>query len=190
MLTQPWSHDPARAQYQKMIYNQYRTDRTHRTLKGIDEQIHKAQTATASQTTVKRNRLIKLTEAKIECEPRIGIQDPHPGQLERLHHQHQPPHPKIHDQGIPPTLTDQETLPHVKARPRHTPDLPPATRPDRNPPNHHVRCPSPDPPPRSCHQHHPIRQLIGTLQRYRTIDIQAGNHIITAENPTPPNTTT
>ena len=34
-----------------------------------------------------------------------------------------------------------------------------------------------------------IHQLVGTLRRYRTIDIQAGNHIITTENPIPPNTT-
>lgn len=68
VLAQPWSRGPAGAQYQEMIYYQYRTDRARRTLKGIDEQVRKAQTATAGQATVKRNRFIKLTEAKIECE--------------------------------------------------------------------------------------------------------------------------
>ena len=32
-----------------------------------------------------------------------------------------------------------------------------------------------------------LRQLVRSLRRYRTIDIQAGDHIITAEDPIPPN---
>lgn len=31
-----------------------------------------------------------------------------------------------------------------------------------------------------------LRQLVRSLRRYRTIDIQAGDHIITAEDPLPP----
>ena len=32
----------------------------------------------------------------------------------------------------------------------------------------------------------PLKHLIRSLRRYRTIEIQAGDHIITAENPLPP----
>ena len=34
-----------------------------------------------------------------------------------------------------------------------------------------------------------IKQLVKTLRRYRTIDIQAGDQIVTAEDPLPPEVT-
>jgi transposase len=43
------------------IFYQYRSDRARRTLKGIDQQISKAEKAVAGQTPVKRNRFIQLT---------------------------------------------------------------------------------------------------------------------------------
>ena len=49
--------DPRR----RMIFYQYRADRARRTLKGIDQQILKAEKAIAGQTPVKRNRFIQLT---------------------------------------------------------------------------------------------------------------------------------
>jgi Transposase DDE domain len=51
--------DPRR----RMIFYQYRADRAHRSLKGIDQQIVKAEKAVAGQTPVKRNRFVQLTGA-------------------------------------------------------------------------------------------------------------------------------
>lgn len=44
-----------------MIYYQYRADRARRTLRGIDEQVAKAERAVCGQAPVKRNRFIKIT---------------------------------------------------------------------------------------------------------------------------------
>jgi hypothetical protein len=45
----------------RMIFYQYRADRARRSLKGIDQQILKAEKAIAGQTPVKRNRFVQLT---------------------------------------------------------------------------------------------------------------------------------
>ena len=49
--------DPRR----RTIFYQYRADRARRTLKGIDQQIAKAEKAVAGQAAVKRNRFVQLT---------------------------------------------------------------------------------------------------------------------------------
>ena len=46
-----------------MIFYQYRADRARRTLRGIDEQLAKAEKAIAGKVAVKRNRFIKLAGA-------------------------------------------------------------------------------------------------------------------------------
>src|SRR5438105_83841 len=46
-----------------MRYYQYKHDRARRTLKGIDEQVAKAEQAAAGKTAVKRNRFVPLTGA-------------------------------------------------------------------------------------------------------------------------------
>jgi hypothetical protein len=46
-----------------MIHYQYRHDRARRTLRGIDEQVAKAQRAVDGHAPVKRNRYIQLTGA-------------------------------------------------------------------------------------------------------------------------------
>jgi len=51
--------DPRR----RTIFYQYRADRARRTLKGIDQQIAKAEKAVAGQAAVKRNRFVQLTGA-------------------------------------------------------------------------------------------------------------------------------
>jgi hypothetical protein len=45
----------------RTIFYQYRTDRATRTLRGIDEQIAKAEKAIKGQAAVKRNRFVQLT---------------------------------------------------------------------------------------------------------------------------------
>ena len=64
VLTQPWpstSAEKARGIPDRVIYYQYRHERARRTLRGIDEQVGKAEKAVAGQAPVKRNRFIKLT---------------------------------------------------------------------------------------------------------------------------------
>jgi transposase len=66
IFTQPWpatSSEKARGIPDRVIYYQYRHDRARRTLRGIDEQIAKAEKAVAGKVSVKRNRFIKLTGA-------------------------------------------------------------------------------------------------------------------------------
>jgi hypothetical protein len=60
-LTQPWPGGPNSSRRDQVIYYQYRTDRARRTLRGIDEQIGKAERAVAGKVPVKRNRFITLT---------------------------------------------------------------------------------------------------------------------------------
>jgi hypothetical protein len=66
VLTQPWpstSAEKARGIPDRVIYYQYRHDRARRTLRGIDEQVAKAERAVDGKAPVKRNRYIQLTGA-------------------------------------------------------------------------------------------------------------------------------
>ena len=66
VFTQPWpatAAEKARGIPDRVIYYQYRHDRARRTLRGIDEQVAKAERAVDGKAPVKRNRFIKLTGA-------------------------------------------------------------------------------------------------------------------------------
>jgi hypothetical protein len=63
IFTQPWPAGPADKRRDQIIYYQYRADRARRTLHGIDEQVAKAEKAVAGKTPVKRNRFVTLTSA-------------------------------------------------------------------------------------------------------------------------------
>jgi hypothetical protein len=66
MLTQPWppsSAEKARGIPDRVIYYQFRQDRARRTLRGIDEQVAKAERAVDGHALVKRNRYIQLSGA-------------------------------------------------------------------------------------------------------------------------------
>ena len=66
MLTQPWpatSSEKARGIPDRVIYYQFRHDRARRTLRGIDEQVAKAERAVDGHAPVKRNRYIQLSGA-------------------------------------------------------------------------------------------------------------------------------
>jgi transposase len=63
VFTQPWPAtevQKAAGRRDKVIYYQYRADRGRRTLRGIDEQVAKAEKAVAGKVPVKRNRFITL----------------------------------------------------------------------------------------------------------------------------------
>jgi hypothetical protein len=66
VLTQPWpatSAEKARGIPDRVIHYQYRHDRARRTLRGIDEQVAKAQRAVDGHAPVKRNRYIQPSGA-------------------------------------------------------------------------------------------------------------------------------
>ena len=63
-LTQPWpatDREKTRGVPDRVIHYQYRADRARRTMRGIDEQIAKAQKAVDGKAPVKRNRFVTLT---------------------------------------------------------------------------------------------------------------------------------
>jgi Transposase DDE domain len=61
VFTQPWPAGPNGGRRDQVIYYQYRHDRARRTLRGIDQQVRKAEQAVAGNAPVKRNRFIRLT---------------------------------------------------------------------------------------------------------------------------------
>jgi hypothetical protein len=66
VLIQPWpatSSEKARGIPDRVIYYQFRHDRARRTLRGIDEQVAKAQRAVDGHAPVKRHRYIQLSGA-------------------------------------------------------------------------------------------------------------------------------
>jgi hypothetical protein len=66
VFTQPWpatTGEKARGTPDRVIYYQYRHDRARRTLRGIDQQVAKAEKAVDGHAPVKRNRFIQLTGA-------------------------------------------------------------------------------------------------------------------------------
>jgi hypothetical protein len=63
VFTQPWPAGPKDKRRDQVIYYQYRADRARRTLHGIDEQVAKAAKAVAGLAPVKRNRFIALDGA-------------------------------------------------------------------------------------------------------------------------------
>ena len=61
VFTQPWPAGPDGGRRDQVIYCQYKADRARRTLRGIDEQVRKAEQAVAGKMPVKRNRFIQLS---------------------------------------------------------------------------------------------------------------------------------
>jgi hypothetical protein len=61
VFTQPWPAGPTGGRRDQVIYYQHRADRARRTLRGIDEQVKKAEQAVAGNAPVKRNRFIQLS---------------------------------------------------------------------------------------------------------------------------------
>jgi hypothetical protein len=63
ILTQPRPAGPRDRRRDEVVYYQYKADRARRSLRGIDEQVTKAERAVAGKVPVKRNRFIKLVGA-------------------------------------------------------------------------------------------------------------------------------
>jgi hypothetical protein len=63
VFIQPWPAGPADHRRDHTFIYRYRADRARRTLRGIDQQVAKAEQAVAGKTAVKRNRYVRLTGA-------------------------------------------------------------------------------------------------------------------------------
>jgi hypothetical protein len=63
VFVQPWPAGTADRRRDQVIYYQYRADRARRTRHGIDEQIAKAEQAVAGKTAVNGNRFVQLSGA-------------------------------------------------------------------------------------------------------------------------------
>lgn len=183
-LTQPWPPGPNSTRRDQVIYYQYRADRARRTLRGIDEQVGKAEKAVAGKVPVKRNRFITLAggdksvNRELEAKARTlagwksyitNITAPSPefviGAYHQLWHIEKSFRMSKHD---------------LQARPIY----------------HHKR--------ESIEAHlavvfaalavthlietktgWSIKKFVQTTRRYRTITVRAGAHVLTAEEPLP-----
>ncbi len=63
VFIQPWPAHPSDQRRDQVFYYRYSADRARRTLHGINEQVRKAEDAVAGRTPVKRNRFVKLSGA-------------------------------------------------------------------------------------------------------------------------------
>lgn len=188
VLTQPWARGSLAAQQAETIYYQYRADRVRRSLRGIDEQVRKAADAVAGRTAVKRNRFVRLDGGKksinLELEAKARTLAGWKGYITNL------PDPTAemvigaYHQLWQVEKSFRMSKSDLRARPIY----------------HHKRD--------SIEAHLTIvfaalavarwletstgvsiKQLVKTLRRYRTIDIQAGDQTVTAEDPLPDNVT-
>ena len=188
VLTQPWpatSSEKARGIPDRVIHYQYRHDRARRTLRGIDEQVAKAQTCRRWACPGQTQPVHPAHRRDQDREPRVGGQDPRAGRLEGIHHQPGRPDP-------PTFVIDayHQLWRIEKAFRMSKHDL------QARPIYHHIR--------ESIEAHltivfaamavshyietqtgWSIKKFVRTARRYRTVQIKAGRQILTAADPLP-----
>lgn len=183
VFAQPWPAGPTDKRKDQVIYYQYKADRARRTLRGIEEQVAKAENAVAGKAPVKRNRFITLSggtkhvNRTLEAKARslAGIK----GYITNL------------DASAEFVIDAYHQLFHIEASFRMSKhDL------QARPIYHHKR--------ESIEAHltivfaalavsrwiehetgWSIRKFVRIARRYRVIEIQAGGHTVTAADPLP-----
>jgi hypothetical protein len=145
VFVQPWPAGPTDKRRDQTIYYQYRADRARRTLRGIDEQVAKAEKAVAGATPVKRNRFVQLSggtrsvNRALEAKARAlaGLK----GYVTNLQAcpDGTPRHRAVRDRRLPPAVPDREVVPNVQTRPPGPPDLRAQAGLHRGAPDHRVR---------------------------------------------------
>jgi hypothetical protein len=188
VFTQPWPAGPNGGRCDQVIYYQYRHDRAHRTLRGIDEQVAKAEKAAAGQIPVKRNRFIRLPsgtptvnrELETKARALAGLK----GYVTNL---------RACPDGTPvaaefvigahhPLLQIEKSFPDGQKRPAGPPGVPRT----RDSIEAHLTIVFAALAVSRWIEHRigwSIRKFVKTTRRYRTIQIQAGDHPITAADP-------
>jgi hypothetical protein len=190
LFTQPWPAGPSSKRRDQVIYYQFKVSRARRTLRGIDEQVAKAAKAVAGLAPVKRNRFIALngaaTSVNRELEAKARALAGLKGYVTNL---------ATCPDGTPVTpefvIGSYHRLFEIEKSFRMSKhDL------QARPVYHHLR--------ESIEAHltivfaalavsrwiehqtgWSIRKFIKTARRYRTIEIQAGRHTVTAAEPLP-----
>ena len=128
VLTQPWpatSSEKARGIPDRVIYYQYRHDRARRTLRGIDEQVAKAERAVDGHAPVNAtgtsscHRATKSVNRELEAKTR-GLAG-WKGYTTNLTGRE----PGVRHRRLSPAVAHREGLPDVQARPAGPADLPP-----------------------------------------------------------------
>ncbi|MGH3990245.1 MAG: IS1634 family transposase, partial [Pseudonocardiaceae bacterium] len=188
VFTAPWpatAKQRAAGRRDKVTYYQYRADRARRTQRGIDEQVGKAEKAVAGKVAVKRNRFVKLTggqksvNRELEAKARAlagfkayitNLTDPSPEFVTGAYHQLW----RI-EQSFRMSKHDLQARP-IYHRKRESIDAHLSvvfaalaiTRliEDRT--------------------GWSIKRFVRTTRRYRSVQIRAGNQVLTAEDPLPP----
>ena len=175
VFTQPWPAGPDGGRRDQVIYYQYKADRARRTLRGIDEQVKKAEQAVAGKTPVKRNRFIRLSggtravNRELEEKAR-ALAGPEglchqPAGLPRRHARDR----GVRDRRLPPAVPGREELPDVQARPAGPARLPPPAGLHRSPPDDRLRGTRGQPVDRARHRlvHPQVREDSPPLPHHR-----------------------
>ena len=184
LFTQPWPAGPTDRRRDQVIYYQYKADRARRTLRGIDEQVGKAEKAVAGKVPVKRNRFIKLTGTTKSVNRELEAKARAPAGIKAYITNITAPTPEFVIEAYHRLWRIEKTFRMSKHDLRARPIY------------HHKR--------ESIEAHltvvfaalavtHIIEQATGwsiktfvrTTRRYRTVTIQAGPQMITAEDPLP-----
>jgi hypothetical protein len=184
VLTQPRPAGPSDRRRDEVVYYQYKHDRARRTLRGIDEQVTKAERAVAGKVPVKRNRFIalvggdKAVNRALEAKARAlaGWK----GYITNL------PEPSAEF-----VIGAYHRLFQIEASFRMSKhDL--AARPiyhhKRGSIEAHLTMCSPRSPWAGSSEDRPgwsIRKFVQTARRHRTVQIRAGSQLLTAEDPIP-----
>ena len=190
VFTQPWPAGPHGGRRDQVIYYQYRAGRARRTLRGIDEQVKKAEQAVAGKTPVKRNRFVQLSggtrKVNRELEDKARALAGLKGYVTNL---------RACPDGTPVTAEFVIGAYHQLFQiekgfrmSKHDLQARPIYHRTRDSIEAHLTIVFAALAVSRWIEHTTgwsIRRFVKTARRYRTIQIQAGNHIITAADPLP-----
>ena len=190
VFTQPWPAGPTDNRRDQVIYYQYRTDRARRTLRGIDEQVAKAEKAVAGATPIKRNRFVQLSggtrsvNRTLEAKARAlaGLK----GYVTNL--QACPDGTPITAEFVIDAYHRLFQIEKSFRMSKHDLQARPIYHRTRDSIDAHLTIVFAALAVARTIEDHTgwsIRKFVRTARRYRTIEIQAGNHTITAADPLP-----
>lgn len=184
VFTQPWPAAPSDKRRDHTFFYRYRADRARRTLRGIEQQVVKAENAVAGKTPIKRNRYVRLTGATKSVNRALEAKNRSLAGIKGYVTNLPDPDPEFVIGAYSRLLNVEKSFRMSKS------DL--AARPIY----HHTR--------ESIEAHltivfaalavsrwienttgWSIKKFVKTARRYRTITIQAGDHTITAADPLP-----